>query len=194
MLWLLPLLLAGDIASPDRATEPSSVNVANAYRACSLVGQKGGDTDGCMALALAYQRGDETDAGGKPIPVNYALAVRFFEVACKAGVPFACISAGEIYEKGHLKPKKRGDPRLVAVGYYTLGCLKGTDKEGYEGETRLSCASAGTTTLLFALDQKPGKRQAKLIATAATFLEKACQMGDDPSCKALVEIEETLNK
>src|SRR5262245_3358290 len=113
MLWLLALLLAGEIVPPDSAKEPSGLKVANAYRACSLVGQKGGDTNGCMALALAYQDGDQTDEGGKPIPINYALAVRFFEVACKAGVAFACVSAGDIYEKGQLKPKKRGDPRWI---------------------------------------------------------------------------------
>jgi TPR repeat protein len=182
------------------AKEDKRMDVAKAFRDCALVEKidvpHGGKlTDAgreragsCVALGMAYEEGDVDDLDGRHIEVNYKLALRYYESACGAGIAVGCVSVGQLVEKGQVAPAKGVDVALAASKWYALGCNL-PDGEG----VRVACFFAGQATLNHA-GTKKGKARASGIAAGMRFFQRACELGDDDSCKVVIQAQEMLSK
>jgi TPR repeat protein len=178
--------------------QPKQLDTAKAFRQCSLaqkvdprtltdVGKEAAKW--CVGLAMAYDDGIDTDETGKPIPANYTLAAQYYATGCRLTVAFGCMAMGQMIEKGRATVSKGQDPRIVALSWYTKGCFA-QDKE--KGDIALSCGMGGGVAMAMALEKKESHAMAKLMKAAVQLDERACQLGDDTSCRVLVKVEQAF--
>ena len=185
------VLLAAAIRSHGYALadEAKSLDVAKAYRACS-----GNDATGCIALGLAYEDGDVRDVDGAKIERNYRQAVNYFEIACKAESAFACSSIGGMYRAGKVKTKKPSDADVLLLlewTYYERGCVS---TKSPKDEVALACSLSGNASMRLALSTATKKKmRASMLHSAFASLSKACQLGNDGSCRELAKMNEALD-
>jgi hypothetical protein len=181
--------------------EIQRLDVARAFRNCSLVQKTDPSTlteygktatADCMRLAIAYRGGDWFDTDGPRIKVNAKLALQYFFVGCRYGVAEGCVEAGRMLEEGQAAPAKGKDPVVTAIIAYTAGCETLIDEKrlGSEAKTvALSCTSAGLLLVNNALKKKrPGVQ----LKSGLKMIERACQMGDDLSCRTLAKMEQAV--
>jgi TPR repeat protein len=175
------------------------MDMAKAFRECALVEKvdvpHGGKlTDAgrvsarsCVGLGIAYEAGDAVDLDGRPIELNYKLALRYYASACRAEIAFGCISVGQLLEKGRAAPAKGVDVLSAASKWYALGCnLPNSD------EVRTACYHAGLAT--FKGTGKKGRTHIRDLASAMRFFERACELGDDDSCQIVIQVQEAMSK
>lgn len=190
------LLVAATAHAEER--QPKQLDTAKAFRECSLAQKVDPRTltdagkeaaKWCVVLAMAYDDGIDTDETGKPIPVNYTLAAQYFAIGCKVTVAFGCVSMGQMIEQGRATVVKGKDPRTAALDWYTKGCFT-PDKD--KDSIALSCSMGGGVAMAMAFEKKDRHALAKLMKVALQLDERACQLGDDSSCRVLVKIEQAL--
>ena len=183
--------------------EIQRLDVARAFRYCSEV-QKADPkrplTDygkfiaaDCMRLAIAYRDGKWFDTAGPLIQANTQLALQYNFVGCRYGVAEGCLEAGRMLEEGEVAPAKGKDPVATAILFYTEGCNTPIDEKrlGSDAATvALSCSSGGLLLINIALKKKRPGAQMK---EGLKLVERACQMGDDPSCRALAKFEQAVS-
>ncbi len=180
--------------------EPRQLNTTEAFRQCSLA-QKADPrtlTDAgkqaarsCVKLGIAYEHGNHVDESGKPIPVSYTLAARYYEIGCKLTVAFGCMAMGHMIEGGLTTVGKGKDPRAVALGWYSQGCFA---KDQDTRSVALSCSSGGGMALALGLEKKNPHMMDKWVKAGVALCERGCQLGDDTACRELVKLEQSLSE
>jgi TPR repeat protein len=147
-----------------------------------------------MLLGLAYEEGDVVDEDGEQIGANFALAGHFLDMACKNSSATACVFEAQLYMEGKLKSKASD---LLVIRILQEGCSFGQGGD----DARLACAMAGERAFQLAMTKmekvKNGtsrfnREGRKLLSIGLPLLEKACQMGDQSSCKLLLKIQEAV--
>ncbi len=178
---------------------PNQLDTAKAFRQCSLAQKVDPRTltdagkeaaTWCVALAMAYQEGTDVDESGKPIPLNQALAAQYFRIGCNLTVAFGCVAMGQMVENGQITIAKGQDQRLVALAWYTKGCYT---QDKTTSDVALSCGLAGGVAMTVGLEKKKGRAMGKWLKTGLDLNERACQLGNDVSCRELVKIEQALS-
>ncbi len=198
LVWLVGCLLVGDAAYAGESNA-NQFNAAEAFRECSLAqkvkpraltdaGRHAAES--CLRLAMAYEEGKDVDESGKPIAVNYTLASQYHGIGCKLSVALGCLSMGRMVERGQTTIPKGKDLRSVAIGWYTRGCFT-EDEE--TGDVALSCSLGGILAMTLGLEKKDRHVLAKWMKVSFELEERACHLGSDPSCRLLMNIEQTLS-
>jgi TPR repeat protein len=184
------------VGASARAEEPQrrQLDTAEAFRQCSIAQKVDPRTltaagkeaaKWCLGLGMAYEDGDTINESGQPIPANYALAARYYKIACNLTVVLGCISIGQMNENGRA-PVPKGQQLLEAARWYTKGCYTA---DADKTDVALSCSVAGDAVMKTAMAAK-GRAVPKGIKLGIEMLERACQLGHDGSCRELVSIEQ----
>jgi len=193
------VVAAGDAAAAPQ-NQSNRIELIKAFRNCALVEKidvpHGGKltaagrsaAESCVVLGMAYEEGDFADEEGRPIERNYVLAFRYYEAACGAEVAFGCLSVGQLVEKGKAQPRNGNNVMSAAAKWYELGCLLPNSKD-----VRIACFFAGQSTFNSAASKK-GKARAETLALALRFFSHACELGDDDSCKIVIENQQRSAK
>jgi TPR repeat protein len=187
-------------APPARAEEhqPTQLDTAKAFRQCSMAQKVDPRTltdagkeaaEGCVVLAMAYDDGIDTDETGNPIATNYKLAAQYYVIGCRLTVAFGCVSMGQMIDKGRATVAKGQDPRMVAVGWYTKGCFAADNDTS---NVALSCSMGGDLAMRLGLEKKDRHARAKWMKASVELEERACQLGNETSCRLLMKIEQVL--
>lgn len=199
LVLALAVLLSRSAVAAD-SKEPQKADMTRGFRACALVEKvdvlHGGKlTDevresakSCLGLGIAYEDGKAVDLDGRRIEANYKLALHYYEAACGAQIAFGCLSIGQLLEKGRAASTKGADVLSAASNWYALGCTL-PDSE----DVRLCCFLAGQATFKSAT-AKTGKIRTRKLASALKFFQRACELGDDASCKVVIQSQEALTK
>ena len=199
---LILVLYAGSVRATDDV--PRGLDVAKAFRDCALVQKVDARTltdhgkeaaKSCIQLALAYEDGDIVDTGtGERIAVNYKLAMRYYMAACKATITYGCVALGQMYEGGRTPIKKGPSAQAEAAKWYAYGCYV---SDGDQSEIKLSCSLAGTLTFKVAIENQ-GKVRPRVfrnaMSEAVKMSQRACELGDDTSCRLLAKIEQIMSE
>jgi len=136
--------------------ETAPVKAVDAYqKACD-----GGYKLACRNLGLMLR-------DGRGVVADLSRAGALLDKACKAGVPLACTSAGDL---DAMRAIKGGAPRYrEMVAHYKQGCEAGDPT---------ACRQIGIAYL-------EGRGLAKSSSAAAVWLERACMPDDPVGCRLL---------
>jgi TPR repeat protein len=197
LLAVALLLVAATARAEDKG--PKQTDTAKAFRECSLAQKVDPRTltaagkeaaESCVLLGMAYEDGDHVDESGKAIPANHTLAAQYFTIGCNLNVALGCWAMGQMFENGLATVAKGKDPRTLALAWYAKGCYA---KDADTSNVALSCAMGGILAMETGTHKK-GHASGKLLRVGFELTERACQLGAEDSCKALVEIERALSE
>ncbi len=196
-LVLLGIVLIGGVA---RAEGDKCLDIPSLYRQCLDIkplnvgkgftpNERGVElAKGCTRLAMSYDEGKDCDA--KTGEANPALAAKYYGMACRAGLSFACGMVGDLYDRGALPLKKGERKDMAMVMFYLYGCQVAI--YGDKADVAHSCSMAGALSLQMAAEKKRPKDQAKGIKVAVDVLERGCKMGSDSACKLMSEVDKAF--
>jgi TPR repeat protein len=137
---------------------------------------------GCIGLAVAYEVGDKVDENGTPIPRNYSLAVDYYKTTCRAGNAYGCLGAGVLFERGRVPPPKGKHADPIAFTFFKTGCYQPQEDAEWAGVRGMACKLASANVFRTS-DKKTGKAHAKGLALGLKLAQRACELGEDESCK-----------
>ena len=189
--------LRAAVAPPSASViKPLHLDKVDSYRKCYQFGlnNQNGDIYACIVLGIAYEDGNLIDLEENPIPVNYKQSQIYFATACKGGSALACSSIGQMYEQNKLKASNKSKQLFYAFLGYAVGCKTIVSEENSQEDIATACGQAGLVELKDAMNHLGTPIGGRLAKEAVTYSSKACNLGDNPSCKLLIKLNESLVK